>query len=74
MLFTVYIFAVRAWMGHWGAAREEVSLPLPSDELVLNPPDMRTRALTIQASAAEVFPWVVQLGWERAMPLASKSA
>lgn len=39
--------------------------PLPGDELVATPKMVDTRAITIHASAAEVWPWVVQIGQGR---------
>jgi hypothetical protein len=65
VVFAAYAFAVRPWHLRWGATAEEVAMPLPGDELVRNAADMRTRAVTIRASASDVFPWLLQLGWER---------
>ena len=63
-LFGLYQAALRPWFARWGATAQEVSMQLPGDELV-QVPDSLTRAVTVQASAAEVFPWLLQLGWER---------
>lgn len=48
-----------------GASREESRWPLPGDELVLRPQWEKTRAETIHAPAADVWPWLVQLGYGR---------
>jgi hypothetical protein len=50
----------------WGATPEEQAAPLPGDELVPTPIFSSTRAITIQAPPAAVWPWVVQLGMGRA--------
>ena len=57
--------AIRPWHLRWGATDAEVRMSLPGDELVPDADDQRTRAITIHASAAEIYPWLVQLGWER---------
>jgi hypothetical protein len=49
----------------WGATSEEVVRPLPGDDLVANPLYVTTRAITVNASAAAVWPWLVQLGQNR---------
>ncbi|MCP4166327.1 MAG: SRPBCC family protein [Chloroflexi bacterium] len=56
---------LRPWYSKWGASAEEVIRPLPGDELVLNPVLESTRAITIQAPAAGVWPWLVQMGQGR---------
>jgi hypothetical protein len=49
----------------WGATCDEVVRPLPGDDLVANPLYMTTRAITVRAPAAAVWPWLVQLGQNR---------
>jgi len=49
----------------WGATCEEVVGPLPGDDLVANPLYVTTRAITVHAPAAAVWPWLVQLGQNR---------
>jgi hypothetical protein len=48
-----------------GATSAEERLPLPGDELVPGPMWEATRAATIGASEAEVWPWVAQMGYGR---------
>ena len=62
---TAYWFVVRPWHLRWGASDAEVALVLPGDELVPNAKISATHAITIQASPAEVWPWLVQLGQGR---------
>lgn len=60
-----YLFVIRPWHLRWGLTDDEVSRPLPGDELVPQPRQEATRALTIQAPVSEVWPWLVQLGQGR---------
>jgi hypothetical protein len=53
------------WMAHWGATRGELAATLPGDELVPHPDLTTTRAVTIDARAADVWPWIAQLGQGR---------
>lgn len=56
----------KPWQQGWGATDEEAALPLPGDELVAEPASQLTRAITIGAPREEVWPWIVQLGADRA--------
>ena len=56
---------LRSWYLKWGASPEEVNMPLPGDEQVPNPRLQSTRAISIQAPAGEVWPWLVQMGQGR---------
>ncbi|UDY35877.1 hypothetical protein [Dermatobacter hominis] len=56
---------VRPWQEGWGATDQERSLPLPGDDLVEDPADQVTRAITIDADPEQVWPWLVQLGADR---------
>jgi len=49
----------------WGATHGEVAAALPGDELVARADLTATRAITIRASAAEVWPWLAQIGQGR---------
>lgn len=48
-----------------GAEREEERRPLPGDDLVPRPLWEATRAVTIEATPLEVWPWVAQMGYGR---------
>jgi hypothetical protein len=56
---------LRSWYNHWGADNEEINLPLPGDELVPAPMLGYTRAITINAPAKRVWPWLAQMGQGR---------
>lgn len=61
----LYLGWVRPWQLRWGATPEEVHRDLPGDELVPHPLLEATRAVTIAAPAAQVWPWLVQMGTGR---------
>jgi hypothetical protein len=46
----------------WGATAEEASRPLPGDELLEDPDVLATRAITVNAPASAIWPWLVQMG------------
>ena len=62
----VYARYARPWQLTWGSTPEEVSRPLPGDELVTRPTFNATRAITIAAPPQEVWPWLLQVGLTRA--------
>jgi hypothetical protein len=46
----------------WGATTEEAGSRLPGDELLEEANGVSTRAITIDAPAAAVWPWLAQMG------------
>ena len=60
-----YRLAIRPWHLGWGATDEELSRPMPGDDL-LPGSGSATRAITIKASPERIWPWLVQLGYGRA--------
>jgi hypothetical protein len=50
---------------NWGATAGEVAATLPGDELVPDPADEMTLAVTVDAPAEVVWPWLVQMGHGR---------
>jgi hypothetical protein len=61
-----YAFVIRPWMLHWGSTVEERARPLPGDEVEPNATYVTTRAVTIKAPAQAIWPWLVQMGQDRA--------
>jgi len=49
----------------WGVDPTEAAKPLPGDDLVPTPTAIETRAITIDAPPAAVWPWLAQMGFER---------
>jgi len=61
-----YAVLWRPRMNRWGATEDEARRWLPGDDLH---PDRRlvsTRAITVRGSPEEIWPWIVQMGHERA--------
>src|SRR6266511_3225549 len=48
-----------------GATDEERDATLDGDDLIANPDLMAIRAITVHAAAAQVWPWIAQLGQGR---------
>jgi hypothetical protein len=55
----------RAW-DTWGVEPDEQLRTLPGDEVVPDGENLLTRAVTIAAPVADVWPWLVQMGFGRA--------
>jgi hypothetical protein len=55
-------FIYRPWAINWGATAEEIAREMPGDTLVLDPTFNATRAVTIDASPSEIWPWLLQVG------------
>jgi hypothetical protein len=64
MALVAYQTVVRPWLRGWGATNGERREPLPGDELVRGR-YQSTHAITIGAPPAQVWPWIVQLGYGR---------
>jgi hypothetical protein len=61
LLATLYPFLRRPILS-WGATAEEASSRLPGDELLEDADGVSTRAITVDAPAASVWPWLAQMG------------
>ncbi len=62
----VYFSGLHPWIMNWGATPVEQQMALPGDQLLANAPYRFTRAITIQAPAATVWQWTLQIGQDRA--------
>ncbi len=58
--------AWRPRMLRWGATKQEAAEAVPGDDPTPHPRVRSTRAITIQAPPERVWPWIVQMGMERA--------
>ena len=65
-LIAGYLAIGRRWHLRWGASEIERRAAMPGDELVAHPGVVATRAVTIDAPPAAVWPWLVQMGYRRA--------
>ena len=66
IVLAIYLAVLRPWSHHRGATDAEVSGSLPGDDLVPTPKIAYTQAITIDRPAEEVWPWLVQIGYQRA--------
>lgn len=60
-----YKLMLRPWFLVWGAMEDEIRGPWPGDEMTPDAICQATRAVTIHASADEIWPWLVQIGQDR---------
>jgi hypothetical protein len=54
----------RRWHQHWGATNQEITRPLPGDDLIPAAKLDSTHAITIHAPADQIWPWLAQMGYE----------
>jgi len=55
----------RRWQLRWGATSQEACGSCPGDDLMTGPGLTATRAISIGLPAAQVWPWIAQLGQGR---------
>jgi hypothetical protein len=60
-----YAGFVRPWHLRWGASNEELTEPLPGDEIMPDAEIQVTHAITVNAPASEVWKWLLQIGQGR---------
>jgi hypothetical protein len=65
-LLLAFFLIARPWYLSWGADRALRDAQLPGDSLLWQGAPHETRAIVIQAPDAEVWPWVAQIGQDRA--------
>ncbi len=65
LLLAFFLFA-RPWYLGWGADAALKTAPLPGDNLLWLGRPRETRAIVIHAPASRVWPWVAQIGQDRA--------
>ena len=58
----LYGLLLRRPILHWGATDAEARARLPGDELLEDADGVATRAITIDAPASAVWPWIAQMG------------
>jgi len=64
-LFLLNYYVIRPWQHTWGATSAEATRAMPGDELVASPDLNATRAVTVNAEPAAIWPWLLQLGYKR---------
>jgi hypothetical protein len=66
LLVFIYLAHFRPWQLRWGARDYEIEREMPGDRIVGKPSFNATRAVTINAPAEVIYPWIVQMGMTRA--------
>jgi hypothetical protein len=61
-----YFAFLRPQVKKWGVDPGEAELAIPGDDLIAEPSAAETRGITIDAPPSVVWPWLVQMGYERA--------
>lgn len=61
-----FTYLARPWFLHWGAAEGDQTRPILGDDAWIGGVVTGTRAITIAAPPEKVWPWLVQIGQERA--------
>jgi hypothetical protein len=64
LLFGFYLSILHPWLVTWGATVDEQQMALSGDAAA--PSTYVTRAITIHAPPSAVWPWIVQIGQDRA--------
>jgi hypothetical protein len=59
------VYLARRTSLSWGAAPDELTMPLPGDDVISEPDLVATRAISIRATPEEVWPWLAQIGHKR---------
>jgi len=67
VLVFVYAFAVRPRLLRWGATDEEVTGAYPGADIIPGGQRSGTMAVTIDAPPSAVWPWLAQMGVDRAL-------
>jgi hypothetical protein len=65
LIFLVLKFVVRPLYATWGATQAELEATLPGDALLPEPGAIQTNAITINAPAEAIWPWLAQMGQEK---------
>ena len=65
VVLVAYFALIGPWQRRWGATDDEVHRNLPGDDLLGLAASSTTRAITVDVSPEDVFPWLMQLGYGR---------
>jgi hypothetical protein len=60
----LFVLVLEPWLLNWGSTRAEQAMPLPDD--AADPTAYLTRAINIDRPPADVWPWLLQIGQDRA--------
>ena len=60
-----YWFPLRRWFSRWGTTADELARVMPGDSLIADPTQTATQAITVNAPPDDIWPWLVQMGYQR---------
>jgi hypothetical protein len=66
LMVVLYYFIARPYQLTLGATKDEIQRPMSGDELGSAPHFLATRAITIQGTPEEIWPWLIQMSYNRA--------
>ena len=61
----LYWFPLRRWTSRWGTTAEDRARVMAGDALLPHPSFSYTHAVTVDARPDDVWPWLVQIGYQR---------
>ena len=64
--YVAVLIGLRTWTFTWGATETERVMPLAGDPSIADPHYRIDHAITVNAPAESVWPWLVQIGQDRA--------
>ena len=65
VLAVLYWFPLRRWMARWGTTSSDLTRVMAGDGLIVDPPFVYTMAATVNAQPEHIWPWLVQMGYQR---------
>lgn len=65
VVVALYFACFRDLQMNWGATSEDVNRRMMGDELIVAPELNATRAVEIKATPEQIWPWIVQIGYNR---------
>lgn len=65
ILVVLLALLLTPWMDRWRTTTEERSMALPGDKYNSSPSRVANRAVTINAPAEKIYPWIVQIGADK---------
>lgn len=66
LLVVLVSILLTPWMDRWGTTSAEREAVLPGDDLLPEPARIVNHAVTIQAAPEKIYPWIVQIGADKA--------
>ena len=66
VIVVVLAIVFTPWMNRWHTTAEERAAAFPGDDLVTVPKLLINRAVTIKATPEKIYPWLLQIGADKA--------